>query len=408
MAGTANAPGAACRRRPGGTYALADGPDLRARAARRQGLERVVDDHVVEAADQALVGPEHHRADCPPAAGAAAPAAGAGGASPKAGPQAELDGARVVAQRGHRFSYWPMLAAACAFIARTTDCRSPALSILRRRLGRAVAIRVAGLSRAAAVTQAPGAAGSSIRLGQERRKRRVPARPSPRGPRRSACRTRSRRSPSASGMSRPAASTTACSASAMRSSGTGSNSPAVRASRIAICAGTGTGASSGCFRQARMRWPCVIDGLRVVVEAGAEAGEGLELLELRIGQLEVAGHGAEGRQLRLAADARDRPADVHRRQHAELEQRGRQVDLAVGDRDQVGRDVGRDVLGLGLDDRQRRQRAAAALLRSDAWRAPAAANGYRRCRPGRPRAPAAGRSSSDSSRYERACCVRSS
>ena len=39
------------------------------------------------------------------------------------------------------------------------------------------------------------------------------------------------------------------------SSGTLSNSPAVNASSTAICAGTDTGANSGCFRQARIRRP---------------------------------------------------------------------------------------------------------------------------------------------------------
>src|SRR3546814_1638351 len=40
-------------------------------------------------------------------------------------------------------------------------------------------------------------------------------------------------------------------------------------------------------------------------------------------------------------------------------QPGLQEDLAVGDRDHVGRDVGRDVAGLGLDDGERGQRARA-------------------------------------------------
>src|SRR5207244_5204791 len=44
------------------------------------------------------------------------------------------------------------------------------------------------------------------------------------------------------------------------------------------------------------------------------------------------------------------------------EQVGLQVDLAVGDGDDVGRDVGGDVAFLGLDDRQRRQRAGAVVI----------------------------------------------
>src|SRR5690606_24870722 len=67
--------------------------------------------------------------------------------------------------------------------------------------------------------------------------------------------------------------------------------------------------------------------------------------------------------LRRATDAAHRDARVHRGANAGVEEVGLEEDLTVGDRDHVGRDVRRDVAGLGLDDRQRRQRAAAALLR---------------------------------------------
>ena len=56
------------------------------------------------------------------------------------------------------------------------------------------------------------------------------------------------------------------------------------------------------------------------------------------------------------------------RAHALVEQIGFQKDLAVGDRDDVGRDVSRDVAGLRLDDRQRGERTVAVLL-ADARRA---------------------------------------
>ena len=67
--------------------------------------------------------------------------------------------------------------------------------------------------------------------------------------------------------------------------------------------------------------------------------------------------------LRVAADARHADADVHRRANARVEQVGLEEDLAVGDRDDVRRDVRRHVAGLGLDDRQRGQRAGAFLVR---------------------------------------------
>jgi hypothetical protein len=60
--------------------------------------------------------------------------------------------------------------------------------------------------------------------------------------------------------------------------------------------------------------------------------------------------------------ATDRQAGVHGRADALVEQFGLEEDLAVGDRDHVGRDVGRHVARLRLDDRQRGQRAGAVVL----------------------------------------------
>jgi len=61
----------------------------------------------------------------------------------------------------------------------------------------------------------------------------------------------------------------------------------------------------------------VIDDLAgVVIQPSPEAREALELLELRVGELEIACDPAEGRALRLAADARDRFADIDCGQYA--------------------------------------------------------------------------------------------
>ncbi len=62
------------------------------------------------------------------------------------------------------------------------------------------------------------------------------------------------------------------------------------------------------------------------------------------------------------ADARDRVAHVDRGPEAGVEEVGLEEDLAVGDRDDVRRDVGRDVSGLGLDDGEGGEAAAAVLL----------------------------------------------
>ena len=99
--------------------------------------------------------------------------------------------------------------------------------------------------------------------------------------------------------------------------------------------------------------------LRHRVELGAERGERLQLTELGEVELQRARHRLHRLDLRRTTHARHRDADVDGRAHTRLEQVVLQVHLAVGDRDDVGRDVGRHVAGLGLDDRQGGQRAGA-------------------------------------------------
>src|SRR5439155_26131976 len=66
--------------------------------------------------------------------------------------------------------------------------------------------------------------------------------------------------------------------------------------------------------------------------------------------------------LGVAAHPGDRDARVDGGPHVRVEQVRLEEDLAVGDRDDVGRDVRRNVTRLRLDDRQRRERAAAHLV----------------------------------------------
>ena len=102
--------------------------------------------------------------------------------------------------------------------------------------------------------------------------------------------------------------------------------------------------------------------LRLGVEVGAELRERLEVAVLGQLDLQLAGDLLHRRDLRVAADARHRDADVDGRAHAGVEEAGLEEDLPVGDRDHVGRDVGRHVARLRLDDRQRGQRAAAEVV----------------------------------------------
>src|SRR4051812_40777814 len=102
--------------------------------------------------------------------------------------------------------------------------------------------------------------------------------------------------------------------------------------------------------------------LRVGVEVGAELREGLELAVLRQVEAQAAGDLLHRLDLRVAADARHRDADVDGGADARVEEAGLEEDLPVGDRDDVGRDVGRHVARLRLDDRQRGQRPAAEIV----------------------------------------------
>ncbi len=102
--------------------------------------------------------------------------------------------------------------------------------------------------------------------------------------------------------------------------------------------------------------------LRHLVEVGAELREGGELAVL--GEVELQGRADLLGRLDGSgeADARDREADVDGWTNAGVEEVGFEEDLSVGDGDDVGRNVGRDVAGLGLDDRKRGERTAAELV----------------------------------------------
>ena len=103
--------------------------------------------------------------------------------------------------------------------------------------------------------------------------------------------------------------------------------------------------------------------LRRLVQIAAELRERGELAVLRKVEPQRPRHLSHRFDLRRAAHARNRIAHVDRRPDALIEQIRLEEDLSVGDRDHVRRDVGRDVAGLGLHDRERGQRASAELVR---------------------------------------------
>jgi len=89
-----------------------------------------------------------------------------------------------------------------------------------------------------------------------------------------------------------------------------------------------------------MRSPRVILRLDAAVGKTAKAGEHFQFEKLRIVEADPAGHGSHRCSLRLAAHPADTEADIDGRALVGGEEVGIEHDLPVGDRDQVGRDIG--------------------------------------------------------------------
>ena len=99
-------------------------------------------------------------------------------------------------------------------------------------------------------------------------------------------------------------------------------------------------------------------GLCVCVQVRAELGKALQLPVLGVEQLQRAGYLFHSLDLGIATNTGNGNAGVHGGHNAGVEQLGLQEDLTVGDGDDVGGNVGRNVACLGLDDGQSGQTAA--------------------------------------------------
>ena len=93
------------------------------------------------------------------------------------------------------------------------------------------------------------------------------------------------------------------------------------------------------------------DFASLVIESGAEPGKGLEFFELGIDQLQVSRHLSVDCPLCFATDPRNRLSDIYGGENTQLEQCRREENLAIGNRDQIGGDIGGNILGFGLDNR---------------------------------------------------------
>ena len=100
---------------------------------------------------------------------------------------------------------------------------------------------------------------------------------------------------------------------------------------------------------------------RRLVQIGAELRKGGELAVLGKTRAQRGGDLLHELRLRCTSDTRDRKTDVDRRALALVEEVSFEEDLAVGDGNDVRRDVSGDIARLRLDDGQRRDAAAAGL-----------------------------------------------
>ena len=91
----------------------------------------------------------------------------------------------------------------------------------------------------------------------------------------------------------------------------------------------------------------------------AKAGKDLEFQKLGIVQPQGSGGVTQHFGLRLATDAADAQPCIHRRFLALVEQRCIQHNLPVSDRDQVRRNIGRQISRHGFRNRQGSQRPTA-------------------------------------------------
>src|SRR5438552_2819456 len=103
--------------------------------------------------------------------------------------------------------------------------------------------------------------------------------------------------------------------------------------------------------------------LRGLVEVGGEHREGRQLPVLREVQAQAPRHRLHRLHLRGAAHPAHGVADVDGGADTGVEEVALQEDLAVRDRDDVGRDVGGDVAGLRLDDGDGGEAASAVAVR---------------------------------------------
>ena len=159
---------------------------------------------------------------------------------------------------------------------------------------------------------------------------------------------------------------------------------------IRICFENGSGENWPCFRIStrrcpRFSWACV--ALSRSLPNCEKAASSRYCASSSFRRASDLPHGLD---LRAAADPAYRQSYVHRGTHALIEQIGFEINLSVGDRNDIGRNVGGNVAGLGFNDRQSGKRSAAVFVAQLRRRVRASESGDRTHRRDTLHVPAAG------------------
>ena len=148
----------------------------------------------------------------------------------------------------------------------------------------------------------------------------------------------------------------------MSATGTESSWPEVPSQIETTSSATGNGEYCDCLRSSTSRSPRPRAAADAASRSEPNAANASSSRYCDRSSRSEPGHLLHRLDLGGATDPRHRDADVDRRPDALVEQVRLEEDLAVGDRDDVRRDVGRHVVRLGLDDRQTGHRAGAELV----------------------------------------------
>ena len=132
---------------------------------------------------------------------------------------------------------------------------------------------------------------------------------------------------------------------------------------LITCFSTGSGENWFCFSNSTSRWPRFNCACEALSRSDPNCAKAASDRYCARSSRKRAGDRAHGFDLRASADAADRNTDVDGGTDVRVEQIAFEIDLSVGDRDDVGGNIGGNVAGLSFDERQSRERSAALFVR---------------------------------------------